>query len=112
MVAPLVRRSGGGNFTPGEFTPVNITNYGRRNIRKHREIKDGKKYITLDISLKVESLDKMKTTSPDPKGCLRRSRKGLITFLGLKTIGRFKKKATYGITSVIMKYLSKYIRDI
>ena len=40
------------NISLGEFTPVNMRNYGCSNIRKHREIKDGDKYVTLDISLK------------------------------------------------------------
>ena len=54
-------------FTPGEFTPVNMKNRGRRNVRKHREIKNGEKYITLDISMNFGSLDKMKITSSDPE---------------------------------------------
>ena len=61
------------NFAPGEFTPVNMKNVGHRNFRKHREIKSGEKYITLDISLKFDSLDKMKITSSHPKDYLVRS---------------------------------------
>ena len=29
------------NFTPGEFTPANMENCGRRNARKDREINNG-----------------------------------------------------------------------
>ena len=36
-------------FTLGEFKPVNMKNCGRPNVRKHIEIKDGDKYITLGI---------------------------------------------------------------
>ena len=36
-------------FTLGEFTSVNMKNYGRWNVRKHRDIKDSDEYITLDI---------------------------------------------------------------
>ena len=43
-------------FALGEFTPANIKNCGCCNVRKHREIKDSDKYITLDISLKFGSL--------------------------------------------------------
>ena len=43
---------------------------GRPNVRKHREIKDGENYITLDISLKFGSLEKMKITYSDPKDYL------------------------------------------
>ena len=50
-------------FTLGEFTAANMKNCGRRNIRKHREIKGSDKYVTLDISLKFDSLDKIKIIS-------------------------------------------------
>ena len=50
-------------FTLGEFSAVNMKNFGHRNVRKHREIKGGDKYITLEISLKFYSLEKMRITS-------------------------------------------------
>ena len=74
-------------FTPGEFTPVNMKDCGHRNVNKHREIKNGEKYTTLDISLKFDSLDKMITTSSEPKYNFGISEKGLIASLGLKNIG-------------------------
>ena len=40
-------------------------NCGRLNVRKHTDIKNGEKYITLEISLKFGSLDKMKTISSE-----------------------------------------------
>ena len=40
-----------------------MKNCDRYNVRKHKEIKNGEKYITLDISLGFGSLDKMKITS-------------------------------------------------
>ena len=46
---------------------VNMKNRGRCNVRKHRYIKDSEKYITLDISLKFGSLEKMRITSSYPK---------------------------------------------
>ena len=36
-------------FTIGEFSAVNMKNCGRQNVRKHRDIKDSEKYVTLDI---------------------------------------------------------------
>ena len=54
-------------FTLGEFTPVNMKNCGRRHVRKHREIKNGDKYINLDISLQFGMMDNMKITSSEPK---------------------------------------------
>ena len=44
------------------FSVVNMKSCGRRNVRKHKEIKGIDKYITLDISLKLDNVDKMKIT--------------------------------------------------
>ena len=41
-----------------KFIPVDMTICIRRNVRKHREIKNGEKYIALDIFLKLDFLDK------------------------------------------------------
>ena len=57
----------GENVTRGEFTPLNINNCGRRNVRKQRYIKNGEKDISFYISLHFGSLDKMKITSSEPK---------------------------------------------
>ena len=61
-----------------------MKNCGRHNVRKHREIKGSDKYVTLDISLKFDSLDKMRITSSESKEKLERSGMGLITSLGFK----------------------------
>ena len=50
------------------FLAVNMKICGRRNVKEPKEIKGSDKYVTLDISLKVDSLDKMKITSSDSKG--------------------------------------------
>ena len=60
-------------FLEEKFTLMNMKNGGCRNIRKHRYIKDGVKYITLGIHLKFGSLDKIKITSSEPKYYLGRS---------------------------------------
>ena len=73
-------------FLEENFIPMNMKNCGCCNIRKHRE-----KYITLDISLKFGSLDKMKILSSYPRDYLVIPGKGLITSLGLKTIRKSKK---------------------
>ena len=78
-------------FTLGEFSDLNMKICGRRNVRKHREIKGSDKYVTLDISLRSESLNKMIITSSESKVKLGRSGKGLITYLGLKAKTRAKK---------------------
>ena len=76
------------------FTPMNIENCVRHNVMKHREIKDGEKYTTLDISLDFGSLDKIIITYSEPKDYLGILGKGLITSMGLKTIIRSNKNVT------------------
>ena len=73
-------------FTDEEklFSAVNMRNCGRRNVRKHKDIKGSDKYVTLDISLKFDIRNKMKITSSESKGKLEGSGKGLITSLDFK----------------------------
>ena len=80
---------------------MSMKNCGSRNVRKHREIKNGAKYITFDISLKFGILENVKIISLDPKEYLGRSVKGLITSLGLKTIIMSKKNNMQGIPLLI-----------
>ena len=95
------------------FLAVKMKNCGRRNVRKHKEIKGSDNYVTLDVSSKFDSLYKMKITSSDQKVKLERSGKGLITSMGFKTkAGSYKyKNARYAIGNFSKKDLSKIIRD-
>ena len=54
--------STGKMFWGGKFTPANMKHFGCRNVRKHREINNGEKYIILYISLKFANIDNMKIT--------------------------------------------------
>ena len=49
------------------FSTANVKNCVRRNVSKHREIKGSDKYVTLDISLKFDNMDKMKITSSESR---------------------------------------------
>ena len=49
------------------FTPMNMKNCRCYNIRKHREIKNGKHYVVLVISLKFGNMDKIKIKYLEPK---------------------------------------------
>ena len=75
------------NFTDKKylFQSVNMNNCGRYKVRKHKEIKGSDKIVTLNISAKFDSLNKMKTTSSESKVKLGRSGKGLVTALAFKT---------------------------
>ena len=52
------------------FLSANMKNCGRCKVRKHKEIKGSDKSITLEISSKFDSLNKIKTTSSESKGKL------------------------------------------
>ena len=95
------------------FLAVDMKNCGRRNVRKHKEIKGSDKYVTLDVSLKFDSLEKMKLTSSESKVKLERSGKGLIAYLFFKAKVRPQKykKERYTIGNVSKKDLSKIIRE-
>ena len=77
-------------FTLGEFIAVNMKNCNCRIVKKHREIKGSDNYVTLETSLKFDSLENMRITSLESKDNLGRSGKGLITSLGFKTKARSK----------------------
>ena len=66
------------NFTGKKylFQFVNMKTCVRCKVRKHKEIKGSDKIVTLNISVKFDSLNKMKTTSSESKGKLGRSGKG------------------------------------
>ena len=53
------------NFTGTEnlFLAVDMKNGGRKNVRKQKEIRGSDKYVTLDISSKFDSLEKMNIKS-------------------------------------------------
>ena len=73
-----------------------MNGFGCHNVRKHIGIKNGEKYITLEILLEFGSLDKMKITSSYPQDDLGRPGKGLITSLGISPLqDQIKKGKVY-----------------
>ena len=76
-----------------------MKNSGRCKFRKHKEIKGSDKCVTLNISKKFDSLNKMETTSSESKIKLGRIGKGLVTALDLKTKERSKNTKRQGIPS-------------
>ena len=79
------------------FQSVNMKNCGRRKVRKHKEIKGSDNCVTLNISEKFDSLNKMETTSSESKGKLGRSGKGLVTAMALETKARSKNTKRTGM---------------
>ena len=81
------------------FQSVNMKNCGCSKVRKHKGIKGSDKCVTLNISEKFDSLNKMETTSSESKGKLGRPGKVLVTALALKTKARSKNKKMQGMPS-------------
>ena len=73
------------NVTLGEISAMNMKSCGFRNVRQHREIKGSDKYFTMYISLKFDSLDKMRITSSESKVKLGRSVNDLINYLSIQS---------------------------
>ena len=95
------------------FQSMNMKYFGCHKVRKHKEIKGSDKIVTLNVSEKFDSLNKMETTSSESKRKLGRSGTGLVTALALKTKVRLKKykKARYAIRNVSMNCLSNIIKE-
>ena len=95
------------------FLAVNLKICFLRNVRKHKEIKRGNKYVTLDISLKFYSLNKMRITSSESKVRLEISENGLITPLRFRAKIRPQKykRARCAIVNFSKKDHSKIIRE-
>ena len=91
---------------------MNIKICGRRNARQHKEIKGSDEYVIYDISLKFDSLDKMKIKSSESEEKLEVSGNGLITSWDFKSKVRPHKykKARYTIRNISKKDLSNIFR--
>ena len=59
------------------FSAVNMKSCGRLNVWAQMDIKGSDKYGTLDIPLKIDSLNKKKITSSESKLFLEKSGKGV-----------------------------------
>ena len=78
------------------FLSVNMKNGGCRKVSKHKEIKGSEECVSLNISEKFDSLNKMETTYSESKVELEKSGKGSVTALALKTKARSKIEGVYG----------------
>ena len=74
------------SFTGEEklFLAMNMKICGHNSFSKNKEIKGSDTYFTLDVSLKFDSMKKMKITSSESKEKLEILVKGLITYMGFK----------------------------
>ena len=95
------------------FQSMNMKNCGRCKVRKHKDIRGSDKCVTLNISKKFDSINKIDKTSSESKIKLGRSGKGLVTALALNNKARSKKykKERYAIGNISMKDLSNIIKE-
>ena len=73
------------------FQSVNMKNCGRCKVSKHKQINVSDKIVTLNVSEKFDSLNKMKTTSSESKGKLGILGEELVTALDFKIKVRSQK---------------------
>ena len=72
-------------FRTDKFTPVEMKNCGRRNVRSHKEIKKIEQYIILDIYLELGISDKREVSSLGPKYSVERLGKGMTNSMTINT---------------------------
>ena len=105
-------------FTFREFSAVNMKNGGICNDRTHQKNKSSDKYVTLDVSLKFDSLENMKIISSESQDNLGRPGKGLITSLCLRAKLNHKNTKRKDMTSeisvrrtfqILLRILKNYI---
>ena len=97
-------------FWGKNFTPVNMTSCGRRNVCKHREINNSEQYMALDISLKIYCLYKKEVTSSESRYYMRRSGTGLTNYPDLRTKSpNNKQKARISIAEITNQYFRKLL---
>ena len=100
------------------FLSVNMKNCGRCKVRKHKEIKDSDRIVTLNISDKFDSMNKMETTSSESKGKFGKIRKGVGNRSGFQDqIKVLKSTKRQGIPSEMsarrnFRRLSKILRKL
>ena len=84
---------------------------GRCNVRKHRETKNGEKYIILDIYHKIDCINKRGVNSSDSRYYSGRPVKGLNTSLAFRTkMQNNKIKSRFDITDITNHDFSKLLK--
>ena len=85
---------------------------GSRNVRKHRDIKNGEQYIVVYIYFNLNFLDNKDFTSSESKGYVVIPGKTLIASLDLRNKGPNKKqKARFFMTDITNQDFSKLLKN-
>ena len=89
-----------------------MKSFGRRKVRKHKEIRGSDKIVNLDISAKFDSLNKTETTSSESKERFGKIRKGVGKRSGFQYQSKVAKikKAMYAIVSFSEKDIPNIIK--
>ena len=89
-----------------------MTSCGRCNVRKHRDINNGEKYIILEIYYKIGFLDKREVTSSESKDYMGRPGKALNTSMDLRNkIPNNKQNKWFAVTEMTNLDFSKLLRN-
>ena len=88
-----------------------MKSFGRHNVRKYRDIKNGEKYIILEIFSNIDCLDNREATSSESKDYMGIPGKGMTTYISLRTKSTNKKqKARFDITDITNQYFRKLLK--
>ena len=89
-----------------------MTSFGRRNVKKHTEIKNSEKYIALEIYLKLGCMDNREVTYSESREYMGRLDKGLTTSLTIRTKSpNNEQKARTNITAISNHYFNNLLKD-
>ena len=101
------------NFWEENFTPANMKSFGRRNVRKNKEIKNVEQYTALEISLELDGLDKKEVTYSGSRNYVRRPVKRMTTYMTIRTRIRPNKKhkERNANTEVVPQYSMKILEE-
>ena len=99
-------------FWEEKFAPANMQSYGRRNVRKHREINNGDKCIILDILYTLDCMYKREVTSSESRDYMVIPGKGVNTSLYIRTKGKNKKENSgFVVTDVTNHNFRKSLKN-
>ena len=93
-------------------TPVNMTSCVRRNIRKHKEVKEIEQYIALETSFERDCMYKREFIYSESCDYMGIAGKEMNNYLALRTKRLNKKqKARISITDITNQYFRRFLKS-
>ena len=101
------------SFWEDNFALVKMRSCWIHNVRKHKDINNGDQYISLDISYKLDYIDKRKVTSLVSRYYVGISGKGVTTSLTLRTTrsSNNKNEAILSIADILLQCFMELLEE-